>query len=339
MTLYKLDQLSWKAAGRTILDIDHLEIEQGKIYALLGPNGAGKTTLLNILGFLEKPSSGSLWFKGKRVSFSEHRLRSVRRAVVMVNQRPILFTTSIYKNIEFGLKIRKIPKSRRAIIIEEALSLVGMKHLIHTPANRLSGGETQRVVLARALALSPEVILCDEPTSSIDLENQLVVVELLKRINAEKKISIVFTSHDRSQTLALANRTLFIDKGKISNAFYDNLFSVVTEKTASGDTRCYLNRRVVLIVSGEEREKNRVLINPEKIELSKDTENCYQVNQFLVTVSQISREGDQIRLIVTGDIRLTILLPTDVYQTLRLFVGEVVSIRIKDDAFRFLFTI
>lgn len=213
--LYHLSGLKKYYDGRTILDIDSLAIEEKKIYALLGPNGAGKTTLLNILSFLEAPSSGQVRYRSREILFSENNLQALRKEVVMVDQHPILFSTTVYKNVEFGLNVRKIPKNKRIRIIEETLDLVGMRDFIQAPAHRLSGGETQRVALARALAVSPSVLLCDEPTSSVDVENQKIIIQILKEINAQKNISILFTTHDKSQASSLAHHMLHLDSGRL----------------------------------------------------------------------------------------------------------------------------
>ena len=159
----------------------------------------------------------------------------------MVEQHPILFTTTVYKNLEFGLKIRRIPKKERDLIIEESLDLVGMRHFIQAPAHRLSGGETQRVAIARALAVNPQVLLCDEPTSSVDAENQMAIINILRQVNDIKKITIVFTTHDRSQVNSLAHRILFLDHGKLSNNNGDNIFTAnrSSERGLSGPTRSH----------------------------------------------------------------------------------------------------
>ena len=154
MITYAISDLSKVFGERTVLDIPHLEIEGKQIYALLGPNGAGKTTLLNILGFLETPTAGHIRYRDQIVQFSEPNLQRLRQDVVVVDQHPILFTTTVYKNIEFGLKIRKMPKKKRERIIEESLELVGMRYFSSASAQNLSGGETQRVAIARVLALS-----------------------------------------------------------------------------------------------------------------------------------------------------------------------------------------
>lgn len=220
--VYKISQLTKRYGDRTVLDIPLLEIEKGSSYALLGPNGAGKTTLLNILGFLEPPTTGNIVYGLHPVQFTESYLQPLRKTVVVVEQHPILFTTTVYKNLEFGLKIRRIPKSKRAEIIEASLDLVGMLQLAQAPAHRLSGGETQRVAIARALAVNPEVLLCDEPTSSVDEENQVAIINILRQINDIKKITLVFTTHDRVQVSSLAHYTLLLKHGKIVSGTNEN---------------------------------------------------------------------------------------------------------------------
>ena len=225
MSLYRLSQLTKTYRNRTVLDIPFLEIEQGRIYALMGPNGAGKTTLLNILGFLGAPSSGSVHFRSHPVQFTEPTLQALRKEVVMVDQHPILFTTTVFKNLEFGLKIRQIIKSDRERMITESLEMVGMQDFAQAPAHRLSGGETQRVALARAFSVAPKVLLCDEPTANVDEENQAIIIRILRHINEQKKITILFTTHDRPQAATLAQQTVFLNRGKITtNAPESNFY-------------------------------------------------------------------------------------------------------------------
>ena len=149
--LYTLLDVVQRYGHRTVLDIPSLTFAEKRIYALQGPNGAGKTTLLNILGFLEQPTSGEIAFRGRSVQFNAAALQELRRDVVLVDQHPILFSTTVYKNLEFGLKVRNISAAERRRIIEEALEQVGMADFMHTAATGLSGGETQRVALALSL--------------------------------------------------------------------------------------------------------------------------------------------------------------------------------------------
>ena len=196
--VYEISELTKVFDNRTVLDISSLTIERERIYAMLGPNGSGKTTLLNILGFLDPPTTGNILYCERPVNFAEAYLHNLRKTVVVVDQQPILFTTTVYKNLEFGLKIRKIPNKRRKHIIEEALDLVGMRAFAEARAHKLSGGETQRVAIARAIAVLPEVLLCDEPTSQLDADNVKAIMEVFKSIKENFNSLIVIATHDRS---------------------------------------------------------------------------------------------------------------------------------------------
>ena len=138
--LFEIAGLTKKYHDRTILDIDELSLEKGAIYGLQGPNGAGKTTLLNILALLETPTTGIVSYKSKPVQYSEPYLQRLRKEVVLVDQLPLLFTTSVFKNLEFGLKIRGIEKEERKRRIFKGLDMVGMGDFVRAPAHQLSGG-------------------------------------------------------------------------------------------------------------------------------------------------------------------------------------------------------
>ncbi|MCP4750123.1 MAG: ABC transporter ATP-binding protein [Proteobacteria bacterium] len=336
MILFELEQVTSVFGGRTVLDIDSLKIEQGLIYTLLGPNGSGKTTLLNILGFLENPTAGRVRFENAEVAYSANNLQKLRRNIVMVAQQPILFTTSVYKNLEFGLKIRRIPGNNRRQIIADSLDLVGMSHMSQAPAHKLSGGETQRVVLARALALSPRVILCDEPVSSVDLENQIIIVNLLRQINEEKGITIILTSHDKSQIASLSHKSLFIDGGRISDAFYENLFSAEISGQKDGESICSIRGCVDLKLSSRPNGKKRIMLDPKKIDLLPNEKKEGEGEFLQGTITQVSQERDKIRVVVDSSIRLVLIISTDEYRAKRPTVGEPTHIAIRPDAIRFL---
>ena len=212
MSLYQLRGVKKFFDSREALNIPELSLEKGKIYALLGANGTGKTTLLNLLAFLDTPSEGEIFFDSGRVSYSQKELKNLRRQVSMLDQHPILFSTSVFKNIEYGLKIRKFKKAERKRRVQEALDIVGMTEFMDSSAVNLSGGETQRVALARVLVLEPKVLLCDEPTSSVDRANQSIIVDLLRKLNS-RAMSIIFSTHDHNLASTLAHKTIDLDHG------------------------------------------------------------------------------------------------------------------------------
>ena len=332
MILYSLQKLEKSFNEKNVLDIDYLEIEQGFIYALLGPNGSGKTTLLNILGFLDKPSGGHLYFKGNSISFNERVLQPLRKKVVMVNQNPILFTTTVFKNLEFGLKIRKIGKSQRRKLIEEALEMVGLRRLEQAPAHKLSGGEAQRAVLARAMVLSPEVILCDEPTASVDLENQLKISRLLKEINQEKKITLIFTSHDKRQAASLPQHRIFLEQGKTSRHSYENIFPRHLLKDDTPLMDSIRDYQTLQNGMSNSTANGRFRIDPQAVQitaLNSDEKNSPGVEG---TITRLSQDGGSIRMAISCGVRLTVVMPQGTYKKLQPLVGEQVLLTIPESA-------
>jgi tungstate transport system ATP-binding protein len=334
--IYHLSHIIKVYGGRTVLDIPRLEIEKEYIYALLGPNGAGKTTLLNILGFLDSPTAGEIKYRSQAVQYSEPELQRLRKEVVIVDQHPILFTTTVYKNIDFGLRIRKIPRKKRERIIEESLDMVGMRYFSRAMAHYLSGGETQRVAIARALALSPKVFLCDEPTSSVDVENQNIIINILQQINDIKKISVLFTTHDRSQAARLAHHTLVLNHGRVAPTMYENIFRGVLQDASVGKSLCVIHDKIRLSIDHDHiQEKNqtvRVLIDPQKIDLVKPGENNSNSNSTHGRVVQIMEENGKIRIVVDAGVWIALLMTKARYDEIRPLVGDRVRLIIPPEA-------
>jgi len=333
---YTLTALTQRYTHRTVLDIDHLEIEAGRIHALLGPNGAGKTTLLNILGFLETPTSGRMTFNGQPVEPARTALLQLRRQVVLVDQHPIMFSTTVCSNIEFGLKIRKMGAAERQRLVDEVLDTVGLRPFKFARAHELSGGETQRLALARALALSPRVLLCDEPTASVDAENQAVIGALLQQINATRGTTIIFTTHDRLQAAALAQETLVLENGRLAATTYENSYACTLTPAASGLLRCILHGRVVLPFTPppdyQPTESGRVYLDPEKITLRR-TDGLEKAQQEVTgTIILVMAEGEKIRVVVDIGVLLVVLMERTRYQELRPAVGESMQLQFAANA-------
>jgi len=337
MTLFQLKGVTRVFDRRKVLDIEALAIEEGKIHAVLGPNGAGKTTLLHLLALLDRPSTGGLFYLGKPVRYAHPQLQALRREMVMVEQFPIMFTTSVWRNLEFGLKIRGFSRQRRAAMIEEALEMVGMRKLAAAPAHRLSGGETQRVALARALALSPRVFLCDEPTANVDVENQAVIVDILRRINAEKKITVIFASHDRFQAARLAHRTLVLDHGRIVTSPFENVFTGRILSREATRIRVGLGGVEVMLPVTENfnsrLEEVRVSIDARRISLQGRPPSGPDIRHaYRGKVLALSLENNHVRVVTDVGFGLNILLPVDSYQHMPLTIGQPVSVSIPAEA-------
>ncbi len=221
--LFKISHLTKKYNQRTILDVQALNLKMGSIYGLQGPNGAGKTTLLNILALLEYPTAGSVFYKSKPVQYVEPYLRRLRKEVILVDQLPLLFTTTVFKNMEFGLKIRGIEKEERKRRVVEGLDMVGMRDFAQAPAHQLSGGETQRVALASRLVLKPEVLLLDEPTANVDAASAQQIKDASLMARREWGTTLIIASHDRDWLYEVCDEVMHLFRGRLIGAGEENV--------------------------------------------------------------------------------------------------------------------
>jgi len=181
--------------------------------ALMGPNGSGKSTLLRICTLLEEPDTGAVRFLSNKTEIIKD--RALRRRITLVLPRIGVFNTSVYRNVAYGLKIRGVARDEIARRSMEVLALTGLKHKEHDNALTLSSGETQRLGIARALVLEPEILFLDEPTASVDQENKEIIEHVLTKLSAEKKSLTIIATHDRNQAERVAEEILLMEKGTI----------------------------------------------------------------------------------------------------------------------------
>ncbi len=212
--VYRLHNLTQIYEGRTVLQVDGLEIYAGEILAIVGPSGAGKSTLLRLLNFLEEPAAGYLTFAGTSLDRRQASLE-LRRQVTTVFQRPVLLNRSVAANVAYGLKLR----GRNGRVVEravtEALQRVGLSDLTKASARTLSGGEAQRVALARALVIEPTVLLLDEPTANLDPYNVKLIEQIITEVNQERSTTVVLVTHNVFQAKRLAHRTALLLEGHL----------------------------------------------------------------------------------------------------------------------------
>jgi len=324
--LYRLENLKRWHGTRTVLNIDKLEIGPNRIYTLIGPNGAGKTSLLKILAFLDKPSSGSFQFLEKKVLFEEKQLYALRRQVVLLDQNPIMFTGSVWKNVEFGLRVRKVPSKACRERVEEALELVGMESFADYNALGLSGGETKRVALARALVLEPKVLLCDEPTANVDNENQEIILKIIKRINHERKGSIIFSTHYLSQGQRLADHTLLLQNGALSDMASENIHRVTVLDRQEDGCLCQLTGQLFLKFPlqffPDSVKVAKLYIDPTCIVLNPKATNPAEGNLLSGHITDLSQDSGQIRVIIDVGVKLAVVLSVEQYRLEKPGIGD-----------------
>ena len=199
--------------GKTLVRVAQFAVEQSTVHALLGPNGAGKTTLLRALNGLQR-ADGELFFGGRPVKSGADRLR-LRRHTAAVFQQAYLLATTVRGNVESGLSMRGVKGEELHRRAAAALELLGIEHLADRRRNGLSGGEAQRVSIARALAVDPLVVFLDEPMASLDPPTRRGLLADLEKIFRSLSTAVVWVTHDTEEALAVADRVTFLVAGEI----------------------------------------------------------------------------------------------------------------------------
>jgi tungstate transport system ATP-binding protein len=219
---YELAGVRFSHGARDLLAIDAMSVPAGQITALRGKNGSGKSTLLHLLAFLLAPTAGRIRFLGEEPA--PGRLRDLRRRVGILLQNPYLFRGSVAANVGLGLRARGVPSARRRALVSAALDRLGLGGLEERPAQRLSGGEAQRVALARLLVLEPEVLLLDEPTNHLDAESAEQIERAVLALHRERGATVVLASHDHGLTQRLGAQVWRLEEGRLREPEIENLF-------------------------------------------------------------------------------------------------------------------
>lgn len=215
MALIEVVGLSQRYGEREILRNINIKVGKGEVFAFIGPTGAGKTTLLRLIDLLDVPTSGKIYFDGINVTESAGRILEVRRRMAFVLQKPIVFNTSVYDNIAYGLKWRGVSKKSISPKVNSILEMVDLSAYKNRNARTLSGGEAQRVAIARAMVIEPEVLLLDEPTANLDPVSTSKIEELITNVISRHNTTIIMATHDMSQGQRLTDRIGVLINGEI----------------------------------------------------------------------------------------------------------------------------
>ncbi|HEY7665555.1 MAG TPA: ATP-binding cassette domain-containing protein [Xanthobacteraceae bacterium] len=212
-----LEEVSVVADGVTILDRVSLALAAGPPTVLIGPNGAGKTTLLRLVMGLVTQACGRVTWGSREHAAGTHR--------AIVFQRPTMLRRSAGGNIRYALAAAGVARAKRASRLDELATLVGLAGLRERPARKLSGGEQQRLALARALAKQPEILLLDEPTASLDPAATKAMEDVIRAV-AARGIKVVMSTHDLGEAKRLAGEIVFMHRGRVlesgpAAAFFD----------------------------------------------------------------------------------------------------------------------
>ncbi len=341
-------------SGADIVEDISLTLESGDVFALIGPTGSGKTTLMKMLDLLEKPSSGTILFDGIDVTNDERDRLAARRRMALVQQKPIVFNMNVYDNVAVGLKWRGVDRNSRKKKVQHALELVGMAGYAKRDAKTLSGGETQRIALARALVLEPDLLFLDEPTANLDPNSVAKIEEVIENVIKEHEIAVFMTTHDMVQGQRLSDKVGVLIDGhmqqvgtpeQIFNApqskdvaefvGIDNILAGTIDKKYGDLVDVEVAGGIISAISHFEMDQSvYALIRPEDITLSLTQEHGSARNAFRGKINKITTLGSLVHLEVSCGFPLYVVATARSALDMDLKVGTEVFVSFKATAIK-----
>jgi len=321
-----------------------LTVGRGEFLTVVGPNGSGKTTLLKIMAALERPTSGEVYFDGVRLD--ESNATQLRRRCTMVLQRTVVLRGSVENNVAYGLRARGLPRQEVQRRVGEAMEVVGLGGFEDRDARGLSGGEQQRLSLARALALGCELLLLDEPTANLDPESLSVVKEAISWLNSETRTTVVMATHNLLQAEELSERFVLLDRGEVVEsgspasiltspsremarfARLENVFTG-TSRIVEGVSYIGIGGGVEIKAAFSRPGRVTVHVRPEAIILSLAPVETSALNQLRSRISSIDDRGSVVRLKIDAGKIFTVQITRRSFVEMGLNVGSEVYLTFK----------
>jgi tungstate transport system ATP-binding protein len=291
--------------GRTVLAVDELDIEEGRVTVIVGENGSGKTTLLRLLNGLIAPTAGRIDYRGEPISLGAAAARRMRSETVLVHQAPILFRGTVMQNLLYGLSVRGVSRVESVRRVAAALSRVGLEGLEHRQAAGLSGGQKQRVAIARGFVLEPKVLLLDEPTANVDPDSR-ALVEAVVREHAAHGATVLLSTHTRELAYRLCDRLLRLENGRIVPGG-ENIFKGIVAGTDESFTR-FATGPVELLCPARQGEFSVAVLPLDDVILSHGPLGSSARNQLRGRVSSIRAEEGLLRVAVDCGIPVMTLI-------------------------------
>ncbi len=328
--MVELRRVRHRYAGRVVLDLEHFAVPQGALRAVVGHNGSGKSTLLRLLALLERPTEGEVLVDGTVVARRGARLR---RRITLVEQRPILFRGTVRDNLGYGLQARRIRRTEVSRRIDEVAERLGIVPLLARPRHGLSDGEVQRVAVARALAVEPDVLLLDEPVSSADRAAAGALYRVLAEERATRGLAICLASHQLEDAYRWADDIRALAEGKLSPVTPENLFRVDVPAAGEGDMKHVRVGAITIVVMTDKTGPAILAVGPTDILLSREPLPSSARNVFSGHVTRVARQRPG-AVHVTADVgtELVAAVTEEAARELALAPGSAVTLAFKASA-------
>ncbi len=330
--IFEIERLhhAYDALAAPLLDIPNLQIFPGSITCFYGPNGSGKTTLFELLTLMRRPQQGRILFQQQEIFPRRDGVAALRTNATLVYQDPLLFDTTVERNVDYGLRMRGLKRNLRKQRVEEALQLVGLEGFQPRKARQLSGGERQRVALARALALHPSALLLDEFSANVDEKHRAQLETIIRQIRERFGTTILLTTHYLDQAYRVADEVLHLMNGRLTASALTNVFrGVISQEHGHAH---FSNGRIDFdVVSPHDGAAtvaipaNTIVVSPHSLESSMRNALCGKITHLI-------DGGHSVHLKVAAGETLDVTLTKESYHDLRLHPGMEVYLYFKATA-------
>ena len=321
--LYEITDLSFSYSKRKVLDIKKLHVSRNRVTAVVGPNGCGKSTLFDLLSFLRKPDTGRILFQGNETMAMD--AASLRRQIGYVQQKPYLMKMSVKDNIGLGLKFRGASRNVIDIAVKNIANELRLLSLLNRDAGSLSGGEVQKIALARALVLQPEVIIMDEPFTYLDETTGHEIEEWLAKQRDNRTKTIIFSTHDRLRAQSLSDNILSLINGRMYPISSGNLFV----GTIDSNTNTFISGTARFEVPENVKSGRRLFVDPKHLVISRERLSSSMRNNFSGTIVSMSSVNGEVHLKVKSDVMFTVVITRKSLEELKLQLGNPVWVSCK----------
>ncbi|RKZ96847.1 MAG: ABC transporter ATP-binding protein [Gammaproteobacteria bacterium] len=321
---YQLKNIKVHHGQQCVLDIPELSLPEEKCIALLGDNGAGKSTLLDLLAFTSRPDQGEITLKRQATLYPLHPKQ--RQMIGYVPQHPFLLAGSVADNIQLALRLQGIERKQHQNQIKQALELVNLDHLAQQAAHTLSGGELKRAAIARAVAYQPDILLLDEPFSHLDQIHSQQFEDIIQHLASQSGKTVIFSTHDRLQGLALADSTINLVAGKTTKSPLLNLFHGTMHDQVFDTGHLQIHTISQLATA------RHIAIDPSEIIISTQELQSSMQNHYMGRLILIAEEIGTIRLTIDCGERFHAIISPKSLSDLNLTIGDTVWLSFKSTA-------
>src|SRR5438128_7285597 len=324
-------------AARVVLDLERFAIPPGALIAMVGPNGSGKSTLLRLLALLERPTEGEVRLDGKAVSGPHVRPdAAARRCVTLVEQRPILLQGTVRDNLGYGLRVRGLRRTEVNRVTEDVAARLGVTPLLQRRRHELSEGEVQRVAVARALAVEPQVLLLDEPVSSADRAAAQTLYAALREERSRRPLAICLASHQLEDAYRWADDVRALAEGKLAPVTPENLFRVeLPPGTGDAGLKHVCVGSIEVAATTDKTGPAILAVSPTDIFVSREPLASSARNVFSGRVTRLSHRRPGVVLVAADvGVELVAVITEDAVRDLGLVPGGPVVFSFKASAVR-----